>query len=153
MFGCKAKLLKSQTKTTLQKWRGRILAVRGVKTRNSNQWTEARYISFVKSALRKAQWGVKYECIKRAFVKYGINKTTNRKVKLYRCCHCKNLFMQKEMKADHISPVVDPKIGFVDWNTFINRLFVEIDGFQALCKSCHDKKTNEEKKIAKNRNK
>ncbi len=70
---------------------------------------------------------------------------------MYRCASCGNSFPMKQVKADHIIPVTGPE-GFVDWNTFINRLFVEVDGFQTLCEGCHDKKTkseNDERKALK----
>jgi hypothetical protein len=38
---------------------------------------------------------------------------------------------------DHIVPVVDPIRGFVDWDEYIDRLFVEMDGYRCLCKQCH----------------
>lgn len=47
--------------------------------------------------------------------------------------------------VDHIEPVVNPETGFVSWDEYIERLFVEEDGLQVLCKECHDKKTKEEK--------
>jgi len=122
-----------------------------VKTRNSGQWTEARYNQFIRSALRKARWPVKYEVLKNAQTKKKTNKLTGRLAMHYRCSECKGEFPQKQMAADHIEPVVDPRLGFVDWNTFIDRLFIELDGFQALCKDCHQKKTNKEKDIAKQR--
>lgn len=50
--------------------------------------------------------------------------------------------------ADHKTPVVDPNVGFVDWNTFIERLFCEEEGFQILCWECHTKVTKEERTIA-----
>jgi 5-methylcytosine-specific restriction endonuclease McrA len=99
--------------------------------------------SFIKSALRGAQWPPKYECIKEAFVEYGINPATGRKCKLHLCPDCKGLFPQAGMKADHIVPVVGPE-GFVNWDTFIARLYVEKEGFQAICKKCHEVKTKEE---------
>jgi ribosomal protein S27AE len=47
--------------------------------------------------------------------------------------------------ADHKYPVVDPKVGFIDWNTYIDRMF---NGeLQPLCKEDHDKKTKEENRI------
>lgn len=123
------------------------------KPHNGGTWTEARKTSFIKSALRGARWGPRYECIKQAKVGYG----------LYKCALCgtvgpptlppeegkKN--RRKNIAADHIDPVVDPKVGFVDWNTFIERLYVELPGWQALCYDCHSKKTREENTIAKER--
>jgi 5-methylcytosine-specific restriction endonuclease McrA len=47
------------------------------------------------------------------------------------------------MKKDHIDPVV-PLSGFSSWDDIIRRLFVGEDGWQAICVTCHDKKTKEE---------
>lgn len=43
---------------------------------------------------------------------------------------------------DHIDPVIDIDIGFVDWNTYIERLFVGVEGWQLLCTGCHQLKTS-----------
>ncbi len=121
------------------------------KTRNSGQWTEARYTSFIKSALRKARWPVKYEVINQAEVGKKINKASGRIAMHYECACCKGHFPRKQVAADHIDPVVDPAKGFEDWNTFIDRLFIELKGFQVLCKDCHQLKTNKEKDVAQQR--
>jgi 5-methylcytosine-specific restriction endonuclease McrA len=121
------------------------------RTRNNGEWTEARYVAFVKGALRGAMWPPKYTCIAKAFVGHGVNPATNRKCKMYKCASCAASFPAKQMKADHITPVVGPE-GFVDWNTFIARLYVEADGFQAVCEVCHNKKTKEEREARKNHN-
>lgn len=120
---------------------------------NSGKWTEARMRSFIMSALRKAQWGVKYEAIRAAFVSYGVNPETNRKCKFHKCAECGELFMAGDMQADHIDPVVPINgewgdttrfLGY-NWNELLPRLFAEIDEFQALDKDCHKKKSAEEK--------
>lgn len=64
----------------------------------------------------------------------------------YECTVCGEECQKSDMKADHIEPVVDPVAGFVDWNTYIDRLFVESDGFQAICNECHKLKTSKENK-------
>jgi hypothetical protein len=51
--------------------------------------------------------------------------------------------------VDHIQPVVDEEIGFADFNTYIDRLFCSVDGFQVLCKQCHSAKTFFEQEIRK----
>lgn len=57
------------------------------------------------------------------------------------------------MFADHIDPVV-PIEGFKDkanlhlgynWAEIIQRLYCEVDNYQALCKECHDMKSASEK--------
>lgn len=49
--------------------------------------------------------------------------------------------------VDHIDPVVNPKDGFIDWNTYINRMFLEKDGYQVLCWACHGVKTRDEREL------
>lgn len=66
----------------------------------------------------------------------------------YKCAHCEELFENKEVVLDHIEPVIDPEVGFVDWNTYIERLFCQSDGFQVLCEGCHDIKTELEDELA-----
>lgn len=51
-----------------------------------------------------------------------------------------------EVKVDHVIPVVDPKVGFVDWNTFIDRLFCPVENLQVISKEEHDAKTKKERK-------
>ena len=50
------------------------------------------------------------------------------------------------MNVDHINPVVDPDVGFVSWDVFIDRLFCERANLQAICIPCHKIKSKEEKK-------
>ena len=125
------------------------------KNRNAKTMTDAQFNSFIISYLRKASavWKPKLNCIKNARVARG----------LYLCALCgkivpasiQGVFKTGERKgkpkriknitADHINPVVDPKKGFVDWNTYIDRLFLE-DGWQASCYNCHINKSKEENK-------
>jgi len=62
----------------------------------------------------------------------------------YECAMCKNLFGPKEVDLDHVDPVVDFKHAFIDLNTYIDRMFPEVQGWQVLCKTCHSIKTIEE---------
>lgn len=131
------------------------MANRSPKTRCSGEWTEARYKSFIISALRSksSRWKPKQQCISEARVERGI----------YKCDLCGAIGgatlpplkgkdkRRKNIIADHITPVIDPTVGFVDWNTFIDRLFCERDGFQAVCWECHTSKTKEERDIATER--
>lgn len=111
------------------------------KTRCNGQWTESRFASFIKSALRGAssRWSPKYECKKKAKIAYNT----------YVCVSCKKQVGNKEIKIDHINPVVDPEKGFTTWDEYIERLFVELEGYQALCTTCHDIKTQQERTIRK----
>ena len=93
------------------------------------------------------KWGPQWVCIERAFRHRGLNPKTGRPCKLHECEGCHGLFAKKDIKADHKIPVVDPHDGFQNWDEFIARLFVEAHGYQALCKKCHDEKTELEGQI------
>ena len=57
----------------------------------------------------------------------------------------------KNIYADHINPIVDPAVGRRSWDEVIERAFVEVEGYQALCYECHSSKTDKEKLIARDR--
>lgn len=123
------------------------------KTRNSGRWTESRFHSFVKGALRYAsqKWGPRFDALKAAEVGVKINKKTGRKAKHYKCAMCGVEATSTGIAVDHIEPVIDPAVGFVSWDSVVERLFCEADKLQVLCHSCHKKVTDEEKAIAKAR--
>jgi hypothetical protein len=110
------------------------------RTRNGGNWTEARYFSFIRSALRSAfqKWGPKHEAKKIA--KRGYNQ--------YECAHCGEIYGNKDTEVDHIQPAGSLKT-YEDLPSFVERMFCEVDGFQVLCKTCHQVKTNEERKARK----
>lgn len=122
----------------------------GAKTRNTGRWTEARFKSFIKGGLRSMtrKWGPINDALTKARVERG----------KYLCNGCKAAVPAtinegrkrvKNVHVDHINPVVDPVVGWVDWDTCIERMFCELDNLQVLCKSCHDKKCIEEKDLRK----
>lgn len=62
----------------------------------------------------------------------------------YTCASCGKTFHRKEIAVDHIEPVIAVG-GFVDWNTYHDRLFVPPDRLQVLCKeTCHREKSKAE---------
>jgi 5-methylcytosine-specific restriction endonuclease McrA len=74
----------------------------------------------------------------------------------YKCKKCLRLFTRKEIRIDHIIPIV-PVSGWDTWDGLINRLFCSREGLQILCNPCHKIKTKKEntkrrelKKNAKN---
>lgn len=88
-------------------------------------------------ALRKAsyRWPGRYKAVAAARVERG----------KYKCAKCGKLVGPKQYAVDHREPVVDPAVGFVDWDTFIKRMFVEQDGYDVLCRApCHKEKTKAE---------
>ena len=119
-----------------------------------SSWTEGRLRTFITSTLRGGfrKYPPKYETLKAASVGKKINAKTNRMAEHFTCNMCKGEFPAKEVQVDHVEPVVCPFTGFVDWNTFINRLFCDGGNLQVLCSPCHDIKTAEER-IERNGNK
>jgi len=126
---------------------------RGELTRCGGRWTEARFRAFIENLLRSGtrKWGPVGDCEKAARTKRGY----------YRCAECKKEIPATKLTksdgkrkrtnnkfVDHIEPAV-PVTGWTDWNTYIERLFCEIDNLQLLCKSCHDSKSAEEREERK----
>lgn len=63
----------------------------------------------------------------------------------WECQQCLKIYnSSKDLHGDHLSPVVEPEKGFIDWNTYIERLF--LGEIQAICKECHLAKSLEENK-------
>jgi 5-methylcytosine-specific restriction endonuclease McrA len=116
---------------------------------NSGEWTDAKFRSFITSALRAAsrRWPPKYKALKEALTGRKVNAKTGKMAMHYKCVACEDIFIAADVQVDHISPVVDPKKGFVSWDVYITRMFCEIDGMQVMCKPCHNIKTTEEKKL------
>ena len=123
----------------------------GSSPRNGGKWTEARYRSFITSTLRAGsrKWPPKYETLNAAKTEKKTNEKTGRLAQHYKCAGCKKEFTQKDVQVDHIKPVIDPKKGFISWDTYIERMFCEAKNLQVLCKDCHLVKTKKEKEIAK----
>ena len=96
------------------------------------------------------RWGPIAECLKAARVGRGE----------YLCSGCKETVpattkvggrRTKNVHVDHIEPIVDPDVGFVSYDVLIERMFCETEGFQILCKPCHNNKSSAEKRQAKER--
>ena len=130
-----------------------------MKPRNNGTWTEARFNSFVKGALRAvcSKWGPIALCKKRARVRRG----------WYLCAGCKQEvvattpavyqsgkkkgqpYRRKNAIVDHIEPIV-PAEGFTTWDEVVRRMFCEVDNLQLLCHDCHQLKCAEERKERNN---
>ena len=131
------------------------------KPRCGGQWTDARFKGFIMSALRNAskRWGPRSAAMAKARVRRG----------WYKCALCceevpatswatyksgnkkGNPKKVKNNQMDHIEAVIDPSVGFVSWDEVIRRMFVEEQGWQCICHSCHEKVTTEEREIRKQR--
>lgn len=93
--------------------------------------------SFIISTLRRAsfRWPKRNDAMKLARISRG----------LYLCAGCKKPHRNKEIRIDHIEPVVGMK-GFIGWDSYIERMFCDVTGFQILCLQCHATKTELENK-------
>lgn len=116
------------------------------KPTKTKEWTEGRFRAFITSTLRGGfrKYPPKYEVLKAALWGKKLNSKTGRQAIHYTCANCKHEYPAKEIQIDHIEAVVLPEEGFVSWDKFIERLFCSKDNLQALCISCHKKKTKDE---------
>ncbi len=119
---------------------------------NEGTMTEAAFRSHIISGLRKASmyWKPKGVALKESRDGKMIHPETGRERIVCKCSHCGKRDFENKMKVDHIDPVV-PVDGFndnlflnINWSEYIERMFVEVDGYQVLCKECHDLKTKKE---------
>lgn len=123
---------------------------------NTGEWTESRFNSFIKSALRQAsvRWPPRYQVLKEARIERGI----------YLCAGYKRQAHQvpaslppppgkkrrlSNTNIDHIDPVIATDTGFTSWDDVISRMFCEKDGLQLLCHHCHTAKTQDEREQRK----
>lgn len=109
-------------------------------------WTVAKFKAFIVSTLRSGmrRFPNKSKAIKNAAVGKKINENSGRMAEHYECNKCKRHFPRTEIQCDHTDPVIDPKVGFVSWDSFIERMFCRVEDLQVLCKHCHTKKTKKE---------
>ena len=114
------------------------------KTRNAGTQTEAAYWASVRSVLRRGfrYWKPMQKAKQDAKRK---SQSSNKRLKYeYQCNKCREWFPDKQVQIDHVEPVGSLKC-LEDLAGFLERLTPE-DGFQVLCKECHQEKTNKERK-------
>lgn len=63
----------------------------------------------------------------------------------YKCNVCNTYVGSTHIAVDHITPVISVSEGFIDFNTFIERLFCDVNNLQVICDPCHNLKTNSER--------
>jgi 5-methylcytosine-specific restriction endonuclease McrA len=94
-------------------------------------------LNYIKASLRRT-WGRSKQrqfALANAKVSYG----------KYLCAVCNDIFARKQIQVDHIIAVGR----FIDFNTYIERLFCESSGLRVLCIDCHKKKTKKDIKSFK----
>lgn len=97
--------------------------------------------SFVISTLRKAsfRWPPRYRVMVKARRDRG----------KYECAICHSIVGNRDIQMDHKEPVLLVDKGFTTFDEYIERLFCDEDGYQAICRTCHDIKTKEENELRK----
>lgn len=119
------------------------------------EWTIARRQSFIKSGLRAAsrRWPPRYEVLAEAKRGKRVNPKSGRQAEHYQCALCLGSYPAKDVQVDHIKAIIDPEVGFIDWNTVIERMFCDKENLQVLCTGCHGQKTKAERDLATKRKK
>lgn len=70
---------------------------------------------------------------------------------LYTCAQCDQMYPRKQVHIDHKVPVISPIDGFQGWDLYVEKLFVQFDDLQVLCKDCHQQKTQKENKVRRSK--
>lgn len=132
----------SRIKTTPTK---KVVKPRVERTRCSGTKTEAGMVSWVLSYLRKMtlRWKPRFDRMNEGRVKKPFGKN-NKEVWANTCEHCKEWFRITDLAADHIVPIGGLKT-LEEAGRWLKMALVEIDGYQRLCKECHDVKTASER--------
>jgi len=125
------------------------LTKRVERTRAGNSMTEGAFRSFIKSGLRRmsTRWKPKYDVKKAARHTKKLPNIKGRLVFHSKCNDCGDIVPETTATVDHISPIINPEIGFTNWDDVIYALFCEAEGLQVLCSPCHTQKTKKEKAI------
>ena len=115
------------------------------KPRCDGTMTESAFWSFIRSALRnKSRWWKPITTCKQKSKR--AYKGPNKRQKFeYQCNKCKEWFADKNIQVDHKIPAGSLNCA-QDLPGFVERLFCEVDGLQILCSTCHNIKTQKEKK-------
>lgn len=115
-------------------------------------WTDAKWRGWIVSLLRRGtmRYPPRNDALRAAKTEKKINEKTGRLAQHYQCAMCLGEFPAKSVCVDHIQPVIDPNGSFVNWDTYIERMFCPVENLQILCSLCHDVKTQKEKDVKKN---
>lgn len=112
------------------------------KTFNENAVIRGRIRrAFAMSPIR----GQVLKAARREYTKYNKDGCASKKPGVeYQCETCNSWVSSTRIDVDHVNPVIDPVVGFVDWNTFVARVFCGVENLKRICEKCHDEKTSRE---------
>jgi len=116
------------------------------KSHNNGKWTQSRFNSFIRGALRQAwmRWPPNQQTKKNARIKRGTYLCQGWKRKPHQVTS--SVLIEGKRKNNIFTDHIEPIGKHTDWNITITRMFCEEDNLQLLCRKCHDRKTKEEKK-------
>jgi Pyruvate/2-oxoacid:ferredoxin oxidoreductase delta subunit len=115
------------------------------KPRAGGTMTESAFWSFIRSALRqKSRWWAPITQVKLAARRPYTGPNKRQKFE-YMCKECEAYFPEKDINVDHMIPAGALNNG-ADLEGFVNRLFCEGEHLQVLCETCHNVKTQLERK-------
>jgi hypothetical protein len=111
-------------------------------------WSDARFKNWIISLLRRGTLRFPNRSIALEKAKRGKmrNRHTGRMAEHYECFKCGILEPLSHTHVDHNPPVVCPKTGFVNFDTYIERMFAPPKVWRVSCKPCHAKITGKETK-------
>lgn len=115
-----------------------------VKPRANGTKTEAQFWQSIRQSLRNLSrwWEPAKQCKLEA---RRPNKSNNKRMKWeYQCSQCSNWFPESFIKIDHTIPCGALNCSD-DLKGFVERLFVEKEGYTVMCDDCHQIKTNRER--------
>lgn len=109
-------------------------------------------IDYIINVLRQGTitWSRRTECLNRGrrkrvigVIKHGPNKGQEKFVWERNCDQCGEWKDLKDnlFEVDHIVEIGGFEASNCDWNVFLPRMYCELDNLQALCHSCHARKT------------
>lgn len=109
-------------------------------------WSEAKYRSFIRSALRQAS--IKWPPTQLAWkLVQRPSQLNDKRIKYeYQCDECKGWFKRSECENNHLVPTGVMMEG-MDHRTigdWVDRLLAPVRHYQILCKSCHQTLTNQQ---------
>lgn len=120
------------------------------RTRNDGTQTEAQFWGWLRSNFRRMsqRWRpiyAKYAENRRAITAEDRRKWGNRVKYVHQCEGCKAWYPRTHIAVDHIIPCGSLR-SYAEAAQFLERLLVEREGLQLLCKDkCHSEKTAEER--------
>ena len=115
------------------------------------EWSDAKFKGWIISLLRRGtmRWPPRNEALKKAKTTKKINPKSGRLAQHFKCKKCKGDFPAKQVVVDHIKPVVEIGVGFVNFDIYAERMYCSLSNLQVLCKGCHDIKSKDEKEKRK----